>query len=62
MLQDLGYNERICTLVAFHDDDARARLDPELALLQVADNAPFSVPVQGRRALESSEVLRGCTG
>ncbi|MGC4108680.1 MAG: HD domain-containing protein [Thermomicrobiales bacterium] len=43
-LRELGYNERICTLVAFHEDEVLARLDPELAALRAADDARHAIP------------------
>lgn len=44
VLRDLGYGERVCSLVAAHEDDNRARTDPDLALLREADDARRSVP------------------
>ncbi|MGN6486051.1 MAG: HD domain-containing protein [Thermomicrobiales bacterium] len=43
-LRELGYSERICTLVAAHEDAVLAQTDPELASLRLADDARHSVP------------------
>jgi putative nucleotidyltransferase with HDIG domain len=44
MLRELGYDERICALVARHEDDAQAAQDPDLARLRAVDEARRSVP------------------
>lgn len=59
IVRELGYNERICALVGFHDDAARAQFDPELARLRAADDAPFSVPSQRRTSEVPLEVHLG---
>ncbi|HWV34711.1 MAG TPA: hypothetical protein VNZ55_03705, partial [Thermomicrobiales bacterium] len=40
--QKLGYNERVCWLIAHHED--RETCDPDLLLLQRADNSPSAAP------------------
>lgn len=44
LLRDLGYGDRVCVLVAAHEDDALAHDDRELARLRAIDDAWRSVP------------------
>ncbi|MGB3328351.1 MAG: HD domain-containing protein [Thermomicrobiales bacterium] len=62
ILKELGYNERICTLVAFHADADLARIDPELAELQAADNAPMTLPAPRMISHIPEEARRGRVG
>ncbi|MGC4191605.1 MAG: HD domain-containing protein [Thermomicrobiales bacterium] len=56
MLRELGYNERICTLVALHEDDELAAVDPDLAQLRAADNAPSAIPTRKTSIVSSTSI------
>lgn len=48
VVRDLGYPERICMLVAHHEDATMAATDAYLRQLQTADDAPWAIPAQAR--------------
>ena len=62
MLQELGYAERICALVARHEDDTLAAQDRDLARLRAVDEARHSVPDQAGAIASTWDRVhdRGC--
>ena len=61
LLRDLGYDERICWLVAHHEDADSAALDDGLSRLMEADGARHTIPAGkgiNLGPLEGARVLR----